>query len=63
MLWPKGYSEVLKLQKEGKVMDKQAISEIATKHKEEENKLVKSYGPMATLQALLPTYPTPFREG
>ena len=43
----KTYSEVFKVQKEGKAMDKQAISEIATKHKEEENKLVKSYGPMA----------------
>lgn len=43
----KTYREVFKLQKEGKAMDKQAISEIATKHKEEENKLVKKYGPMA----------------
>ena len=46
-IYMKTYSEVVKLQKEGKAMDKQAISEIATKHKEEENKLVKSYGPMA----------------
>ena len=40
----KTYSEVFKLQKEGKTTN---VSEIATKHKEEENKLVKSYGPMA----------------
>lgn len=46
-IYMKTYSEVVKLQKEGKAMDKQAVSEIATKHKEEENKLVKSYGPMA----------------
>ena len=42
----KTHRDVFKLQKEGKVMDEQAVLEIATKHKEEENKLVKSYGPM-----------------
>ena len=42
----KTHRDVFRLQKEGKVMDEQAVLEIATKHKEEENKLVKSYGPM-----------------
>ena len=38
----KTHRDVFRLQKEGKVMDEQAVLEIATKHKEEENKLVKS---------------------
>lgn len=47
----KTYSDVSKLQKEGKATDEQAILQVATKHKEEENKLVQSYGP-ATLKTL-----------
>ena len=42
----KTHKEVLELQKNGKAMDEKAVFEIATKHKEEENKLVKKYGPM-----------------
>ena len=42
----KTYGEVSKLQKGGKAMDKEAISQIVAIHKEEENKLVQRCGPM-----------------
>ena len=47
----KTYSDVLKLQKEGKTMDQESVSQVATKHKKEADELAKQFGP-ATLNII-----------